>query len=205
MELNVLTPASGASETITVAEGVFNRPFNPDLVHQIIVAYQAGARQGSKAQKTRSEVRGGGIKPWRQKGTGRARAGTIRSPLWKGGGRTFATKPREYDQKVNRKMYQAAMCTIFSRLVAEERLTLLDTIQVDTCKTKAFKAQLASLGFSNTLIVCEEMTENLYLASRNLPDVLVIDVAMINPLLLVKFDKVVLTKQALNMIEEKFQ
>ncbi len=205
MELNVITPASGASEKITVSEGVFNRPFNPDLVHQIIVAYQAGARQGSKAQKTRSEVRGGGIKPWRQKGTGRARAGTIRSPLWKGGGRTFATKPRCYEQKVNRKMFHAAMCTIFSRLVAEDRLRLLDALDVETCKTREFKEKVANLGLANVLFVCEEMTENLYLASRNLPDVLVIDVAMINPLVLVKFDHVVLTKQALKMIEEKFQ
>ena len=192
-------------EAVSVSESVFSRPFNPDLVHQVVVAYQAASRQGSKAQKTRAEVRGGGIKPWKQKGTGRARAGTIRSPIWVGGGRTFATKPRCYDQKVNRKMYQAAMCTLLSQLVVEDRLHLINSLEVDVPKTKVLKGMLAEMNVTKALIICSEMSENVFLASRNLPDVLVIDAAMLDPLLLVKFKQVIMTKDALKVIEERFQ
>src|SRR5680860_1557076 len=144
MELTI----TGSGQGITVSEATFAKDFNEALVHQVVVAYMAAGRQGTKAQKTRSEVRGGGKKPWRQKGTGRARAGTIRSPIWRSGGVTFAAKPRSFEQKVNRKMYRAAMCSIFSELVRQERLVLVDDFTIDAPKTKAFAAKLADMGLS---------------------------------------------------------
>lgn len=198
MELTI----TGSGKGISVSDAAFAKDFNESLVHQVVTAYMAAGRQGTKAQKTRSEVSGGGKKPWRQKGTGRARAGTIRSPIWRSGGVTFAAKPRGYEQKVNRKMYRAAMCSIFSELVRQERLVVVDDFAVDAPKTKAFTAKLADLGVSNALILTESLEQNLHLASRNVPHVDVRDVAGLDPVSLVAFEKVVLTVPALKKIEE---
>jgi large subunit ribosomal protein L4 len=193
---------TGSGQGITVSEATFAKDFNEALVHQVVVAYMAAGRQGTKAQKTRSEVRGGGKKPWRQKGTGRARAGTIRSPIWRSGGVTFAAKPRSYEQKVNRKMYRAAMRSILSELVRQERLIVVDDFSIDTPKTKAFTAKLADMGLSNVLILSENLDQNLHLASRNVPHVDVRDVAGLDPVSLVAHEKIVVTVPALKKIEE---
>ncbi len=197
MELSV----NGAG-TVSVSDVAFAREFNEALVHQVVTAYMAGARQGSKAQKSRSQVRGGGKKPWRQKGTGRARAGTIRSPIWRGGGATFAATPRDYSQKINKKMFRAAMQAILSELVRQERLVVVEEMSVDAPKTKVFNAKLNGLGLSNALIVAEEVDQNLYLASRNIPNVAVCDATGIDPLSLITHEKVVVTVPALKKIEE---
>lgn len=193
---------TGSGKGVSVSDAAFAKDFNESLVHQVVTAYMAGGRQGTRAQKTRSEVRGGGKKPWRQKGTGRARAGTIRSPLWRSGGVTFAAKPQSYEQKVNRKMYRAALCSIFSELVRQDRLVVVDDITVETPKTKAFNAKLKDLGVSNALILAENVEQNLHLASRNVPHVDVRDVAGLDPVSLVAFEKVVVTVPALKKIEE---
>ena len=172
------------------------------LVHQVVVAYGNGARQGTKAQKTRSEVRGGGKKPWRQKGTGRARAGTIRSPIWVGGGRAFAAKPRDFDQKVNKKMYRGAIKSILSELVRQDRLVVVEKFGVDTPKTKALVAKLNDLELNDVLIVTPEVEENLFLAARNLYKVDVRDVAGIDPVSLIAFEKVLITADAVKQLEE---
>lgn len=198
MELTI----TGSGKEISVSDAAFAKDFNESLVHQVVTAYMAGGRQGTKAQKTRSEVSGGGKKPWRQKGTGRARAGTIRSPIWRSGGVTFAAKPRCFEQKVNRKMYRAAMCSIFSELVRQERLVLVDDFAIDAPKTKVFAAKLADMGISNALILTESVEQNLHLASRNVPHVDVRDVAGLDPVSLVAFEKVVVTVPALKKIEE---
>jgi len=199
MEL-VITDSKGS---VAVSDATFSREYNEALVHQVVTAYMAGGRQGTVAQKTRSEVSGGGKKPWRQKGSGRARAGTIRSPIWTGGGVTFAAKPRNYEQKVNRKMYRAAMQVILSELVRQERLVVVEEMSVATPKTKEFAAKLEAQGLGNgALIVADEVEQNLYLASRNIPHVEVSDVAGIDPLSLVGHDKVVVTVAALKKIEE---
>jgi large subunit ribosomal protein L4 len=198
MELTI----TGSGKGISVSDAMFAKDFNESLVHQVVTAYMAGGRQGTRAQKTRSEVRGGGKKPWRQKGTGRARAGTIRSPLWRSGGVTFAAKPQNYEQKVNRKMYRAALCSIFSELVRQERLVVVDDLTVDSPKTKAFNAKLKDLGLSNALILSESVEQNLHLASRNVPHIDVRDVAGLDPVSLVAFEKVVVTVPALKKIEE---
>lgn len=197
MNLNI---ASGG--TVTVSEVAFGKEFNEPLVHQVVTAYMAAGRQGSKAQKTRSEVRGGGKKPWRQKGTGRARAGTIRSPLWRSGGVTFAAKPRDFEQKVNRKMYRGAMRCILSELVRQDRLVVVDAFDVAEPKTKSLVAKLNTLGVQSALIVAGEVSENLYLASRNLPRVDVCDVQAADPVSLIAHEKVVVTVDALKKIEE---
>lgn len=197
MNLNI---ASGG--TVTVSEVAFGKEFNEPLVHQVVTAYMAAGRQGSKAQKTRSEVRGGGKKPWRQKGTGRARAGTIRSPLWRSGGVTFAAKPRDFEQKVNRKMYRGAMRCILSELVRQDRLVVVDAFDVSEPKTKALVAKLQELGVQSALIVAAEISENLYLASRNLPKVDVCDVQAADPVSLIAHETVVVTVDALKKIEE---
>ncbi|GGE75165.1 50S ribosomal protein L4 [Streptosporangium jomthongense] len=198
MELTI----TGSGKGISVSEAAFAKDFNESLVHQVVTAYMAAGRQGTKAQKTRSEVSGGGKKPWRQKGTGRARAGTIRSPIWRSGGVTFAAKPRGYEQKVNRKMYRAALRSIFSELVRQERLVLVDDFAIDAPKTKVFASKLADLGVSNALILTESVEQNLHLASRNVPHVDVRDVAGLDPVSLVAFEKVVVTVPALKKIEE---
>jgi large subunit ribosomal protein L4 len=195
-----LSLAAGGS--VELSEAAFAREFNEALVHQVVTAHLAGARQGSKAQKSRSEARGGGRKPWRQKGTGRARAGTIRSPIWRGGGRTFAAKPQDHSQKVNRKMYRGAMRCIMSELIRQERLIALKSFSVDAPKTKALLDQLKPLELSNVLIVTEEVDENLYLSSRNLKNVDVRDVDGIDPVSLISHERVLVTVGALKKLEE---
>lgn len=201
MELKIVNPG-GAQGTVNVSEVAFGREFNQDLVHQAVVAFMAGGRQGTKAQKTRAEVSGGGKKPWRQKGTGRARAGTIRSPIWRGGGVSFAAKPRDFEQKLNRKMYRAALQCILSELNRQDRLIVVESFDVDAPKTKALVQKLAQYDLSDALIVTEELSENLYLASRNLHKVGVSDVQGVDPVSLIGFDKVVVTVPALKKFEE---
>ncbi len=201
MELNIVSPG-GAQGTVSVSEVAFGREFNQDLVHQTVVAYMAGARQGTKAQKTRAEVSGGGKKPWRQKGTGRARAGTIRSPIWRGGGATFAAKPRNFEQKLNKKMYRAALQCILSELNRQDRLIVVESFDVDAPKTKSLVQKLAQFNLTDALIITEEMSENLFLASRNLYKVGVIDVQGVDPVSLIGFDKVIVTVPALKKFEE---
>lgn len=195
-----LNTASGG--TVSVSEVAFGKDFNESLVHQVVVAYMAAGRQGSKAQKSRSEVSGGGKKPWRQKGTGRARAGTIRSPLWRGGGVTFAAKNRDFSQKINKKMYRGALQCILSELVRQERLVVVDEFDVPAPKTKELVAKLNELELKNVLIVTEEVTENLYLSARNLPHVDVRDAQGVDPVSLIAHDKVVVTVGALKKLEE---
>lgn len=201
MELNIATPG-GSSGTIVVSEAAFGREFNEDLVHQAVVAYLAGGRQGTRAQKTRSEVSGGGKKPWRQKGTGRARAGTIRSPLWRSGGVTFAARPQDHSQKLNRKMYRAALRSILSELARQQRLIVVESFSVDTPKTKALVKQLADYGLRDALIITDDVNENLYLSARNLHAVDVRDPQGVDPVSLIHFEKVLVTVPALKKIEE---
>lgn len=189
---------------VAVSEVAFGREFNEALVHQIVTAYMAGARQGTKAQKTRAEVAGGGIKPWRQKGTGRARSGTATSPIWRSGGVTFAAKPRNFEQKVNKKMYRAAMQSILSELVRQERLIVADSFDLESHKTKAFVAKLNELQLSNVLIISDEIDEKLYLAARNVPHVGVTEASAIDPVSLIAFDKVLVTVPALKKLEEAY-
>ncbi|MDN3557225.1 50S ribosomal protein L4 [Halomonas maura] len=200
MNLNLAGAGAG---TVELSDATFGKEFNEALVHQVVTAYLAGGRQGTRAQKNRSDVRGGGKKPWRQKGTGRARAGTIRSPIWRSGGVTFAARPQDYTQKVNRKMYRAAMRSILSELVRQERLVAVDAFAVESPKTKQLVAKLNELGLEKVLIVTEEVDENLYLAARNIPNVDVVDVAAADPVSLVAFDKVLATVSALRKFEEK--
>tara|TARA_R110001592_G_scaffold173810_1_gene412522 strand:- start:760 stop:1371 length:612 start_codon:yes stop_codon:yes gene_type:complete len=200
-----LTVTGSKSGSVAVSDATFSREFNEALVHQVVTAYMAGARQGTRAQKTRSEVRGGGKKPWKQKGSGRARAGTIRSPIWRSGGVTFAAKPQDFSQKVNRKMYRAAMQVILSELVRQERLVVVENMTIAEPKTKALSAMLKDQGLlDSTLIISDELDTNLFLASRNIPKIDVRDVAGIDPLSLVAYEKVVLTLPALKKIEEMF-
>jgi len=187
---------------IQVSDATFGREFSEALVHQAVTAYLAGARAGTKAQKNRSAVSGGGAKPFRQKGTGRARAGTIRSPLWRTGGKVFAAAPRDHSQKVNRKMYRGAMQAILSELVRQDRLVVVPSLELDAPKTGALVAKLADLGVEKGLIVTSEANENVYLASRNLPGVYAVDVTAIDPVSLVAADKVVLTVEAVEKIQE---
>ncbi len=203
MELNLQTVGKKKGGAIEVADAVFGREFNQALVHQVVVAYLAAARTGSKAQKSRSAVSGGGAKPWRQKGTGRARAGTIRSPLWRGGGVTFAAAPRDYSQKVNRKMYRGAVRSILSELVRQGRLIAVESFELEGPKTKMLVDRLKELGLRQALIVKDELDENLYLAARNLPGVDVRDVVGLDPVSLVGFDKVVMTTDAIKRLEEQ--
>jgi large subunit ribosomal protein L4 len=198
MELS-LKDASGALE---VSETTFGLEFNEALVHQVVVAYAAGARAGTRAQKTRSEVSGGGAKPWRQKGTGRARAGTTRGPIWRSGGVTFAAKPQDHSQKVNRKMYRGAIKSILSELVRQERLIVVENFAVETPKTKELVAKLNGLELKDVLIITPEVDENLFLSARNLYKVDVRDVDGIDPVSLVGFEKVLMTATAVKQLEE---
>jgi large subunit ribosomal protein L4 len=193
----------GSDSSVEFGDSTFGASFNEPLVHQVVNAYLAGQRSGTKAQKRRSDVRGGGAKPWRQKGTGRARAGTSRSPLWVGGGRAFAAQPRNHSQKVNRKMYRAAMRSVLSELLRQERLLLVESFGVEEPKTKAVIAKLRELDFDRGLIVVEAFDRNLWLATRNLPDVFCLDAAEIDPLSLVGSDRVVMTAAAAKLIEER--
>jgi large subunit ribosomal protein L4 len=197
MNLNLV-----AGGSIEVSEVAFGRDFNEALVHQVVTAYLAGGRQGTRKQKTRSEVSGGGRKPWNQKGTGRARAGTIRSPIWVGGGRAFAARPQDHSQKVNRKMYRAAMQCILAELVRQERLIVVETFELAEAKTKAMLVKLAEFNATDALIVTEVVETGLYLAARNIPKIDVVDAAGINPVSLVGSEKVIMTVAALKKIEE---
>jgi len=197
MDINI----QGGS-TVALSDAAFARDYNEALVHQLVTAYLAGARQGSKAQKNRSDVSGGGAKPWRQKGTGRARAGTSRGPIWRSGGVTFAARPRDYDQKLNKKMYRAAMQAIWSELVRQDRLVVVDSFEVADHKTKGFAAKLAEMDLTNVLIVDAEVNKNVYLASRNLPHVAVAEASGVDPVSLISFDKVLVTVSALKKVEE---
>jgi len=196
--VNLQTVSGSAVELSEVA---FGRDFNEALVHQVVTAYLAGGRQGSKAQKSRADVSGGGKKPFRQKGTGRARAGSIRSPIWVGGGKTFAARPQDWSQKVNRKMYRGAMQCILAELVRQDRLVLVEEIAVAAPKTKELLAKLNDLNAPRALIVTEAVEENLYLAARNLPHVDVVDATAIDPVSLIAFDKVVMSVAAAKKIE----
>jgi large subunit ribosomal protein L4 len=205
MELQVRKMAGESGEAVEVSDAVFARDFNEGLVHQAVVAYLAGGRSGTRAQKNRSAVSGGGAKPWRQKGTGRARAGTIRSPLWRTGGVTFAAQPQDFSQKLNKKMYRAAMRSIFSELARQDRLVLVDEFAVDAPKTKELVGKLSALELDRVLIVTEQSDENLMLSARNIPTVDVANVAEINPVNLVGADKVLMTVAAVRKVEEWLQ
>jgi large subunit ribosomal protein L4 len=197
MNLNM---ASGGS--VTVSEVAFGRDFNESLVHQVVTAYMAAGRQGTKGQKTRAEVSGGGKKPWKQKGSGRARAGTIRSPIWRGGGKVFAAVTRDHSQKVNKKMYRGAMQCILSELVRQDRVIVVDQFVVESAKTKALVQKLNDMGLQSALIVSDSIDENLFLSARNIPHVNVCDVQAADPISLIAFDKVVVTVGALRKFEE---
>ena len=202
MELTVVKPGKKKPGKVEVSENTFARDYNEALIHQVVTAYLAGARQGTRAQKNRSAVAGGGKKPWRQKGTGRARAGTIRSPIWRSGGVTFAATPQDHSQKVNRKMYRSAMRSILSELARSERLVVVENMNLEQPKTKLLAEQLKGYGLENVLIVASEVDQNLYLASRNLHKVDVRDVEGVDPVSLIAFDKVVVTVDAVKKFEE---
>ena len=197
MDLKTVTGAA-----VELSDTAFGREFNEALVHQVVTAYLAGARQGTRAQKTRAEVSGGGIKPWRQKGTGRARAGSIRSPIWRGGGRAFAAKPQDWSQKVNRKMYRGAMQCILAELIRQERLILVEELTISAPKTKELIAKLSELNAPRALIITKEVDENLYLAARNIPHVNVLGTSEVDPVSLIAFDKVIMSVEAAKQFEE---
>lgn len=191
------------SGSVDVQDTAFGAEFNEALVHQVVTAYLAGGRAGTKAQKNRAAVRGGGTKPWRQKGTGRARAGTIRSPIWVGGGRAFAAAPRNHEQKVNKKMYRAALRSVLSELVRQDRLVVVPELTIEAPKTRLLAARLNDLGLDNVLILNEAFDEKLFLAARNLPNVGICDARSIDPVVLIRFEKVLITLPALKLVEER--
>jgi large subunit ribosomal protein L4 len=199
MKLNL----HGKTTSIDVAEATFGAAYNEPLVHQVVTAYMAGGRSGTKAQKTRSEVRGGGAKPWRQKGTGRARAGSSSSPIWVGGGATFAAKPRDFSQKVNRKMYRGAIRSMLSELLRQQRLLVTDEFGVTAPKTKELRLKLKDLETENVLIVVEGFDDKLWLAARNLPYVEVLEARAVDPVSLAKHDKVIMTVAAIKIVEAR--
>jgi large subunit ribosomal protein L4 len=206
MKLGVITQAAPETRSeIEVSDSVFGARFNEPLVHQVVVAHQAGARQGTRAQKNRSAVSGGGVKPWRQKGTGRARAGTIRSPLWRGGGIVFAAAPRDFSQKVNRKMQRGALRAVLSELVRQQRLLAIDGLELQAPKTKLLAGKLRSLGVDDVLIVTDGLDRTLNLSARNLPRVEVRDVSHTDPVSLLSHDKVIVTVGAIRRLEERLQ
>ncbi len=192
-----------SKNTVSVSDAAFAAEFNETLVHQLVVSFMSAGRSGTKAQKTRSDVSGGGAKPFRQKGTGRARAGTIRSPLWRSGGVTFAARPRDYSKKVNKKMYRAGMRSIVSELLRQDRLIVVEDLGVAEPKTKLVAAKLKELGVENGLLLTDGLDSNLYLAARNIPNLLVMDAAIADPVSLVRFDKVVVDQAALKKLEER--
>ena len=203
MELKLLNEQGQPASTVAAADTVFGRDFNEPLIHQIVVAYQANARSANRAQKDRSEVRHSTKKPFRQKGTGRARAGMTSSPLWRGGGRIFPNKPDEnFSHKVNRKMYRAGMCSILSQLAREDRLAVVESITVEAPKTKLLVDKLKGMGLASVLVITDGLDENLWLASRNLPNVLVVEAGHADPVSLVHFDTVLITKPALAKVQE---
>ena len=202
MELALALPGNETGEKISLSDETFGREYNEPLVHQSVVTYLAGARQGTIQQKTRSEVRGGGRKPWRQKGTGRARSGTIRSPIWRSGGVTFAARPQDFSKKLNKKMYRGAMQCILSELIRQDRLIVVNEFAVESHKTKDLVTKLKDYDLDNVLIVSDQIEENLYLAARNLHKVDVLDVSGLDPVSLIGFDKVLITVPALKKAEE---
>jgi large subunit ribosomal protein L4 len=203
MEISIALPGKKTSkDTVSLSEDAFGRDYNEALVHQSVVTYLAGGRQGTVQQKTRSDVRGGGRKPWRQKGTGRARTGTIRSPIWRGGGVTFAARPRDFSKKLNKKMYKGAMRCILSELVRQNRLVVVDDFVVDTHKTKELVSKLREFGLDNVLIVSESVEQNLYLATRNLHKVDVLDALGLDPVSLIGYENVLMTVSAVKKVEE---
>ena len=205
MELKVIDAKGQVSGSLAASNALFAREYNEALVHQLVTAFLANARSGNRAQLTRAEVKHSTKKPWRQKGTGRARAGMSSSPLWRGGGRTFPNKPDEnFTQKVNRKMYRAGMATILSQLVRDERLFVIEDLSVATPKTKAFAEQVKNLGMEQVLFVTKQLDENVYLSSRNLPNVLVLEAQQIDPYSLLRYKKVVVTKEAVAQLEEQW-
>jgi len=189
--------------SVELRDEAFGVAFNEALVHQVVTAYLAGARAGTKAQKNRSAARGGGAKPWAQKGTGRARAGTSRSPIWVGGGRTFAAQPRNHAQKVNKKMYRAALRSVMSELIRQDRLVVVNELTLEAPKTKLLATKLKEYDLDNVLILNEAFDEKVFLAARNLPNVGICDVASMDPVVLIRFDKVLVTVPALKLIEER--
>ncbi|MGQ0657263.1 MAG: 50S ribosomal protein L4 [Chromatiales bacterium] len=200
--MNIRVHSSGGkAASLKVSEKVFGAVYNEPLVHQVVTAYQAAGRAGTKQQKTRAEVSGGNSKPWKQKGTGRARHGSTRSPIWRHGGRAFAARPRSYAQKVNRKMYRQAMRSILSELLRQERLTAVDTFAVETHKTKVLLARLGELNACDALIVTDKLDRNLYFAARNIPNVEVLEAREVDPVSLINFDKVIVTKAAVQQLE----
>lgn len=203
MELNLALPGKKTGkETVSLSDESFDKAYNEPLVHQTVVTYMAGARQGTVKQKTRSEVRGGGRKPWRQKGTGRARAGTIRSPIWRGGGVTFAARPADHSKKLNKKMYRGAMQCILSELIRNDRLFVVNEFALESHKTAALVSKLKEFELDNVLIISDQVEENLYLAARNLHKVDVLDVAGLDPVSLIGFENVLITVSALKKVEE---
>ncbi len=205
MQLELLNEQGQAASKVDAPETVFGREYNEDLVHQIVVAFQANARQGTRAQKDREQVKHSTKKPFKQKGTGRARAGMTSSPLWRGGGRTFPNSPEEnFTQKINKKMYRAGMASIFSQLAREGRLAVVDSLKVDSPKTKALAAKFKAMNLESVLVIAEEVDENLYLASRNLANVLVVEPRYADPLSLVHYKKVLVTKGAMDKLKEMF-
>lgn len=203
MELKLINDKGAANGTVDASADLFGRDFNENLVHQVVTAYQANARSGNRAQKGRSDIQKSTKKPWRQKGTGRARAGMASSPLWRGGGKIFPNSPDEnFSHKVNKKMYRAGMAAILSQLVRENRLTVIDNISLDSPKTRALALKLKSMGLENVLIITDNMDENLFLSSRNLQNVLVLEAKHADPVSLVRFPSVVLTKGAVKQFEE---
>lgn len=203
MELALALPGKKTGkEKISLSDKSFSREYNEPLVHQMVVTYMAGTRQGTVKQKTRSEVRGGGRKPWRQKGTGRARAGTIRSPIWRSGGVTFAAKPQDYSKKLNKKMYRGAMQCILSELIRQDRLIVVNEFTVESHKTKDLVNKLKEFGLDNVLIISDQVQQNLYLAARNLHKVDALDVSGLDPVSLIGFEKVLITVPALKEVEE---
>ena len=195
----------GSKSTLELADATFGAAFNEPLVHQVVTAHLAGARAGTKAQKNRSEVSGSGKKPWKQKGTGRARVGSIRSPIWVGGGRTFAARPRDFAQKVNRKMYRGAMRSVLSELLRQDRLLVTPELAPSEPKTKELRSKLDKLGFATGLIVVEAFDKKLWLAARNLPNVSVLEAQLIDPVSLIGADKIVITAAALKIVEERLK
>ena len=205
MELKVIDAKGQVSGSLSVSDALFAREYNEALVHQLVNAYLANARSGNRAQKTRAEVKHSTKKPWRQKGTGRARSGMTSSPLWRKGGRAFPNKPDEnFTQKVNRKMYRAGMATILSQLARDERLFAIEALTAETPKTKVFAEQVRNLGLEQVLFVTKQLDENVYLASRNLPNVLVLEAQQVDPYSLLRYKKVIITKDAVAQLEEQW-
>jgi large subunit ribosomal protein L4 len=203
MDLKIINEQGKSASTLSASDTLFAREYNESLVHQIVIAYQANARQGTRAQKGRSEVSRSGKKPWRQKGTGRARAGDSKSPLWRGGGRIFPNLPDEnFSHKVNRKMYRAGICAILSQLAREDRLAVVEQFSLESPKTKLLAQKMRDMGLESALVITDTVDQNLYLSSRNLANVKVVDVGHADPVSLIRFDRVIMTKGAVARLEE---